>query len=517
MPLLFDATYDQVNPLHRERFESGRAYIERNYEVSDEMRGVVLEHLRVHSEDSVVLFIHLLMSASPSREWWVPVPAKLMRQEVPAAYGEIIDLRERGLLEVEDDYGPRRSKQYRVVKELRQAFFDAGRELVADRLAKLAQGEGLRDGGAVRTSKTYDSNRNLYGDPMRSAIKVLKKGRFNAASLLDHFRVRWNELDEARETALLDTDGTKGLVAKADWLEKRLQNDTSCISAVFRQRPEPLEGGWSEYTLAYEPTITGRLSQVGGGLQGATREAKEAAYSGDPEVRNYDVRSSQAVILREILAEFGFKTPWLERYLEVDKGEYAERVGIDVDTWKTCLYAVLYGAVLSKPRNFHKSRGEIREALHEYAASVVAENPSIGSVDEVSRERFDALRREIGPFYKTVGKWRSKLVDEWLPEQWISSGAGKTIRNRAGALLRKTLFDSWSQRDRETRLAAFIIQGREAAFVHHLTARLPGGVTPISNEHDGLVVIGEITEKEISVAQSAAETPYLELVKKDIA
>lgn len=516
MPFTFDATYDQVNPLHRERFESGRASIRQDYEVPDEMRALVADYLRGHSPETVALFVHLLMSASPSRQWWVPVPAKLMRKVLPRAYGEVSTLREKGLLEVIKDYGPGISMQYRVPDDLRREFFAAGRRDVVDKLGALVDG-AKGAGSKVRKSKLYDSSRNPLGDPMRGALKVLQEGRFNAGSLLSHLRVQGRRLEKAWIDGAGNGPDSEDSTAHTAWLEKRLQNDIRCIYAVLEQRPEPIGGGWCRYRLAYEPTITGRLSQVGGGLQGATRATKKAAYDGDPEIKNYDIRSSQATILREMLRESGVEAPWLDKYLEADKSEYADRVGVDVDTWKTCLYAVLYGASLVRPHRFHQSRGEVREALHEYAASVQVQHPEEGSVENIALKRYEALLQELGPFYRRVRTWRKTLVNEWLPSQWVHNRAGKTIRNEAGALLRKEEFSSWSGRDQENRLAAFVIQGREAAFIHHLTVLMPAYHTlPISNEHDGLVVVGAVEDQAIQEAREAAGTSYLSLVEKDI-
>jgi hypothetical protein len=47
-------------------------------------------------------------------------------------------------------------------------------------------------------------------------------------------------------------------------------------------------------------------------------------------------------------------------------------------------------------------------------------------------------------------------------------------------------------------LAAFVLQGREAAFILRLTALGPKyGFTPMGNEHDGLIVLGTIPLKAV--------------------
>ena len=70
---------------------------------------------------------------------------------------------------------------------------------------------------------------------------------------------------------------------------------------------------------------------------------------------------------------------------------------------------------------------------------------------------------------------------------------------------------------RKRRAAAFILQGQEAAYVHRLTALSTDyGFTPISNQHDGLVTIGEVPFEAQEQARGQSGFRYARLEEKSI-
>ncbi len=73
-----------------------------------------------------------------------------------------------------------------------------------------------------------------------------------------------------------------------------------------------------------------------------------------------------------------------------------------------------------------------------------------------------------------------------------------------------------SRSRRRARLAAFVLQGREAAFVHALAASAKEfGFVVLSHEHDGLAVQGEIPDAAIARAATAAGLPPERLVLEE--
>ena len=108
---------------------------------------------------------------------------------------------------------------------------------------------------------------------------------------------------------------------------------------------------------------------------------------------NYDLKNSQAVILLQELKKAisqdtnlsrkkykpGYK--WLEKYLEDPnfKDELAEKIGIDVETWKDCFYALImgaeadnnYGAIYKNIYEFFDgNKSKTEKAFNEFLAEV---------------------------------------------------------------------------------------------------------------------------------------------------
>ena len=68
----------------------------------------------------------------------------------------------------------------------------------------------------------------------------------------------------------------------------------------------------------------------------------------------------------------------------------------------------------------------------------------------------------------------------------------------------------------EARVAAHILQGKEAAFIHYITAFSGDDFTVVSNQHDGLIIEGTIPMELIHNARRFSGLPYAELEEKSI-
>jgi hypothetical protein len=65
------------------------------------------------------------------------------------------------------------------------------------------------------------------------------------------------------------------------------------------------------------------------------------------------------------------------------------------------------------------------------------------------------------------------------------------------------------------KLAAFVLQGQESFFIHHLTILASKfGYRIMANEHDGLITIGEIPKEAITEASRLSGLKYARLVEK---
>ena len=65
------------------------------------------------------------------------------------------------------------------------------------------------------------------------------------------------------------------------------------------------------------------------------------------------------------------------------------------------------------------------------------------------------------------------------------------------------------------KLAAFFLQGVEAGYIHWITILSKDfGYEVLSNQHDGVVVLGEIPEEAMQIAKQRSGLKYAELVEK---
>ena len=224
-----------------------------------------------------------------------------------------------------------------------------------------------------------------------------------------------------------------------------------------------------------------------------------------PVVQNLDLRASQARILIVLLREAGIDASWLIEYGENPRAKYeaAEHIGVPVSTWKTCLYAMLMGARVPSVAQARRSNGEVVEAIRE----------------AVGPGEFAATYRRFLDYTAglraSLTEWHAWLVEVYVPENARLNNANQRryITNEVGA---KVAVEDLSEKGRpwklKARLAAFLLQGREAALMHTLAASAGKyGFRVLSLEHDGLVVAGEVPPEAVEAAARAARIP-MELV-----
>ena len=222
-------------------------------------------------------------------------------------------------------------------------------------------------------------------------------------------------------------------------------------------------------------------------------------------VQNLDLAASQARILIVLLREAGVDPGWLVAYGENPRAKHdaAEHVGVSVAAWKTALYAMLMGGRVPSVRQARWSRGEVVEAIRE----------------AVPPEEFAATyRRFLGytaELRATLAEWHRWLVEVYVPENArLNNADGKSyLTNEVGAKVAvEDLREPGKLWKLKARLAAFLLQGREAALIHTLAASSSEyGFRVLSHEHDGLVVAGDVPPEAVEAAARAARIP-MELV-----
>jgi len=224
---------------------------------------------------------------------------------------------------------------------------------------------------------------------------------------------------------------------------------------------------------------------------------KEAAYSGIDDLHNYDIRSAQPSILWGLMKERDINSSFLRSYLDNPnaKYEYADKTGLTTKTWKALLCAMCMGGYL--PKDIHRSEGDIRHLLEaDLGCSLKAQYRQIYNV--------------VQPFWNDIRRWQDRFI-KWIENTRYQGRGGYWIRNKVGCRMQvPTLLRMRKNRGWLPPAIAFILQGREAYFIHTLTVLLDDtNVEVIGNQHDGLVTIGRIPSFVIETAKSACSMPYI--------
>lgn len=218
-----------------------------------------------------------------------------------------------------------------------------------------------------------------------------------------------------------------------------------------------------------------------------------------------DLRASQAAVLVVLLREAGVDPSWLLAYVSDPRAKRraAAAVGVPVDVWKTVMYAVLMGARVPAPDRARRSRGEVVGAIRE----------AVGPTEFAATYR--RFLDHTAGLRAALAEWHRWLVDVYVPGNAVRNNAdGKRyLTNEVGA---KVAVEDLAAGGRgwqlRARLAAFLLQGREAALVHTLAASSGRyGFRVLSHEHDGLVVAGGVPPEAVEAAAAAARLP-LDLV-----
>ena len=402
-----------------------------------------------------------------------------------------------------------RSREFKVADWILSGFVAAGDTPTDEYTPQMIDLFTGRLSVRTRKCKINDDNRHPEPRLIRAAMQTFDSNRcsFDFKAVKEHIR---NTAADVASMPEMTAEGVKDKLKAS----RRLDNDRHCVQAIQRQRPEPDGGGLFVYTPAYEVSKTGRIHQSGGALQSCTRDMKHWAYAGIPNVRNYDLVASQVNVLIQFFDEAGLDTSWLMTYRDTarNKEVFAARAGLPVETWKQCLLALIMGAHL--PRNINNFESRPNSILKELA------DEADGDPERV-KELLAGFTEVVMPLVEQIEKWHEWLLRDYLLTNKRNSPAGKFILNATG---KKKYFSDLSDWDKpngrnrwraKSELAAFLLQGIEASMTHNLT--LLGkeyGYKPIANEHDGLVVTGEIPPEAVDEASRLSGFRHAKLDEK---
>lgn len=503
------------------------SYIMNHFRVNWHLYSYLVELVKKFNKPTKEFWFHIFACCSLPQNMkegkWIPVPRKTINEEWNKkgdAHGKVdIDgLIQAGLLKRTPHYSIEKGicYCYKIPDDIQIECLDYYYSLHLE--IKRQTFHNLMDGKVIKKPKSsvlYDENKNPLPDVIVKAIKGIE------GTLYNH-----KEIDAYFKEAIL------GVKTKAQKL--RLANDLRCYeNIIYHTNWDSITEELAYYVPAYEPQKSGRITEKEGGLQSCSRPMKKAAFS-FPNCHNYDLKSSQVYILKGWFEKADICTDFLKNYLANDKAEWAKEIGISVNCLKNCMYSKFMGAV--SPMNFiywdnivGKYKQEffnlsVTEYIWEYTRRQL-ESQNITDEDEINKLAETRLSNFIN-FVKPLDLQLQKFY-KWLLFTYCKGNQKRgVVKNLTGMAFNLNEYqddegnyykDKLSTLKR--RITAFFLQGTEAAFIHTLSTKemqTKYNYEVTSNQHDGLVTIGEVPKEAVQEAKEHFSIAYFDLVEKEI-
>ncbi|BBO72718.1 hypothetical protein DSCW_01350 [Desulfosarcina widdelii] len=481
---------------------------------------------------------------------FIPIYSGLIKRELGRGF-KVHKLKDANVIEIKPESIQRgKSREFRLVGDLYRAVVKLPYENVNQRWRDLwlkRTGSGKRSPmvnlmtGQRWRSPVISRFRyvNKHGDDfntptlIRRSIKALqpfpfrpKKAGTFVNALERKMKHCQSEFDEAKRTSGEDSVKHKEAQKKLSKARGRLNNCRKAQSTILAQFPVLLsdaDGNDPVYTYKAAYTIQkgGRLSERNGGFQSASKVFKNLCMAGINGLYNYDVKSSQAYIFHHELEYSGIKCPWLYNYVNgtVNREDLAESVGLSESKWKRVFYSLIMGTFLwnkkgkiykliSKENDYEILRiNRHLRALHEHFKPLIKATNQWGTYLYYCNDKRYIYR------HSGLKHWKNACGMKFKEKGLRESPNSKPIlidRLKGNKELRKPKHIASCKRA----LSAFMLQGQEAAFIHHLTILCSeDGIPVYKNEHDGLITGDIIPQKLITMAgeRSGFETPTFEI------
>ena len=478
------------------------------------------------------LFSHILKGHElnlKDSDGWTPIASKLIEKKLKGADWKMLD--EIDLIEV-SSYSKQQglSREFRVRPDL---FFKIQRmrpwtttDILAAEYYNLCNGKSLNRKKPTQT-KYYDANRNpIFVGYQKNAVKLIKPCKVNR-----------KEVDQLLYKRKLEVDS--GLCSDKE--ELRYLHDLRCWEGIVR-RMIGQEGDFIVYQSAWDSQDSCRITELDGGLQNASRELKDAMIK-DTGYINLDLKGSQVYGAKTELERFGIDTSWFDRYQVAGKQKLADDIGIKVDNWKGLLCSILMGGfpgINKKGELMAKNMDDLikYKCVRKYVCPEVgidvewdAENNRYNYLVphhdhpfmDVSRvfEIVGNVIKECRPLIDGINQWHVKLFDAYVANTGNNKARFIATNKADGRLnvsqyVKKGKHKFYLTAEGKRKLAAHILQGKEAAFIHYITAFSGEDFTVVSNQHDGLIIEGTIPMELIHNARSFSGLPYADLEEKSI-
>ena len=278
------------------------------------------------------LFSHILKGHEVNlreTDGWTPISSKLIEKKLNGAnWKELVN---RELIEV-SSYSEKegRSREFRVRPSLflkiQMMRPTTTTETIKPKYYNLCNGKSLNRKKPVKT-KYYNENRNpIFVGYQKYAVKLIKPCKVNR---------------KAVDLMLKQTQ----LAIDLGWCSEKeilsFYHDLRCWEGIVRRRLKE-DGEFIIYQSDWDSQTSGRITEIDGGLQNASRELKDAMIKGTGYI-NLDLKSSQVYGARTELEKLGIDTSWFDYYQVTGKHKLAAALGISVDCWKGLLCSILMG------------------------------------------------------------------------------------------------------------------------------------------------------------------------------
>lgn len=357
----------------------------------------------------------------------------------------------------------------------------------------------------TRVPTTYKIKSVIENNEVPLIRKSLGSIDYSTINLKGFFRLmsaRYSQVCFYRE--INNLDAARSLEARIDG---DLLNLTSLTAGRIKAR-----NTFMDYLPAYRVSPSGRVSAIAGGFQSMTREAKHQC-SINTEIKNWDIKNCQIQCLQHEFQRFGIDTSWVDAYLKNNdsKNEMSDRIGVDVHSWKSMLYSLTLGGKtnLVTVGGFSSISNVLINAL-----CADAKNPTANELDRV-RAAHREFELATAGLKASLSEWKDKLVEN---HSHIHKGV-KHWKNSCG---KSFVFNPNQQLPKNKRvLAAHMIQGMEAYFIHTLTVKAKSfDVKVVDNEYDGVRVLGDLSDRlqmavraETGLNFEVVEKPYIDIAE----
>jgi hypothetical protein len=500
------------------------AYLIKKLIVPQQVNIVFQDLLTDFTQDLKRIFCHIYKSVTKENEdRFVPISSALFKKEfTPKNYPNWKLLEEANLIErrIINEQGHTYSEalglsnEYRITEAVYELINNSYPTTIDD-WTHIIRYEVITN--KKTTTKIKNTLTDETGHPLpkqlTNAMKSFKPCPYNVTNVLIHL------------------EATKNLPSYS--------NDKSCHDAIMDQLVETLDNNLIKYQAHYRHQTTGRLSEIGGCLQSCTRAMKEAAFKDIEGIKNYDLESSQVLLLVQFFEAANISCDWLKNYLNKDKQKYADFVGVSKDCWKQLILTIIMGGYLPEKINTNKVT---LERIKEIEQLIKQDSKNISKVKEITNNsisiyllkefkgNYEAskaalvnLRQTLREINNSLSEWHTWLVEKHIPLVSTTNSSGQSITNKAGMTFDLEPYkvnglwtsDKKSMSELKSRLAAFLLQGAEAAFIHALTYLSNNyEFDCLNNQHDGLITYGEVPKEAIEKAIQQSGLIYAKLIEK---